>query len=120
MQEDSFYYGYYYEVWNDGIKEWMPVRKEYTGHFDTTLFVIREAYIADFIDGAWIKYDGARVLREYDEEGLVTSQIYQDCNLQTGEYETFQKNEYLYNEENVPVEIYAYNYYGDEYMEIDR
>ena len=112
--EDSFYYVSYRDIWNDATKEWQQASKRYQGHFDTTLFVIRELYSANFSNGEWIIYDGDRVLREYNEEGLATVHILQTYNKGTGEYETDRKNETVYNEDNIPVETHIYDYLGND------
>ena len=108
--EDSLYYVVYYETWNDATKEWEPLYKQYYGYFDTTLFIIREIHSAELIDGEWIKNSGTRLLREYNEESVVISQIVQKCNPQTGEYETTDKSEYFYDENNIHNETYFYYY----------
>ena len=112
--EDSLYYVAYSDTWDDVTKEWKPAKKTYQGHFDTTLFVIRELYDADFINGEWVINIGSRVLREYNEDGLATFHILQIYNKETGEYETVRGNETVYNEDNIPVETHNYDYLGND------
>ena len=106
--QDSFYYVEYWEDWNEITQEWKMWRKSYMGHFDTTLFVIRELYDANYVNGEWVKSSGYRVLREYDAEGVLTANIVQECNSQTGgEYVMHRKYEYLYDEDR-HIETYVY------------
>ena len=112
--EDSFYYVQYQEGWNNDTKEWIPYRKSYQGHFDTTLFIIREAYSADYINGEWVINGGSRILREYNEGGLLSANIIQEYHIQTGKYQTTRKLEYFYDEDDIHIETYHYVYLGDD------
>ena len=114
--QDSFYYVQYTEGWNNITQEWEMQSKFYQGYFDTTLFVIREYVYSNYKDGEWIKYNGTRVLREYNEEGLVTANIIQEVNLQTGEYEMWRKLEYLYDENNIHIETHVYDPDADDWI----
>jgi len=113
MPHDSFYYVDYREIWNDETKEWILSQKNYSGFFDTVLFIKRESCTYSYMDGDWIKSSGIRLSREYDENGLVTSQT--GCFIFPGEneYELVDKREFFYNEENIHVETHIYNYFGD-------
>ena len=115
--QDSFYYVSYQEKWNNTTQEWEKFRKFYQGHFDTTLFVIREYIFFNYTDGEWVKYFGFRALREYNEEGMLTCQILQDCNSETGtgEYEMSIKEEYFYDENNIHVETWNYYFNADDW-----
>jgi hypothetical protein len=113
MPEDSFYYVQYHEIWNEASNEWRPYHRRYQGHFDTTLFIIREIREAYFIGGEWFNYSGVRIWREYNEKGLVTTHIYDDLNSETGKYETYRKHEYFYDEEDVVNEMHNYIYLGN-------
>ena len=106
--QDSFYYYKYIDVWNDITQKWDKQRREYLSYFDTTVFVIREVRYDSFIDEEWVMTDGYRVLREYDEEGLVASMILQECNLQTGEYKIWNKHLFFYDEDNIHIETHVY------------
>ena len=107
--QDSFYYIEYTEGWNNITQEWEMRRKKYESYFDTTLFVIRERYAARYVNGEWVKEGyGTRILREYDEDGLVTSMIIQDWNFQTGEYEIWNKHLFFYDEDNIHIETHVY------------
>ena len=112
--EDSFYMAIYVERWNDVAKKWAPTYKEYTGYFDTTLFIIREFYMADFINGEWIKYNGGRILRKHNEDGLLTSQIIQVIPPEKSEYETLGRKEFVYDEDTIHVETLDYSYFGND------
>ena len=114
--QDSFYYVQYWENWNNITQEWEMQSKFYQGYFDTTLFVIREHVYSNYKDGEWIKYNGTRVLREYNEEGLVTANIIQEVNPQTGEYEMWRKLEYLYDADNIHIETHAYAPDADDWI----
>jgi len=107
---DSFYCAEYTELWNDVTKQWIPYLKEHSGYADTTLFLLREWYRANYNNGEWVKYEGHRYLLEYDEEGVATSQIHQSVNSKTGEYENYEIREYFYDEDRVHIgtDIYVY------------
>ena len=110
---DSFYYISYCDMWDDAEKKWMPSSREIISSFDTTLFVLREINLSYYNNGEWIQYDGIRCLREYDEEGRVSSYTGQEWNEQTNEYKSVRKIECIYNEENIETERYQYEYIGE-------
>jgi len=118
--EDSFYYVQYKETWNDLKKEWEMDSRIYFGHIDTTLFIIREIHGANYKNGEWIKDFGSRGLREYNEDGLVTSLIRQDFNEQTLEFESVWKKEYIYNSDNIDTAYYTYEYIGNDTWNLAR
>ena len=113
--QDSFYYAEYREKWNDTTQEWEKREKFYQGYFDTTLFIIREHVFFDYIDGEWVKYFGYRVLREYNEDGVLTSQTRQTCNSQTGEYEMELRGDFVYDEDTIHIETWFYSPIADDW-----
>jgi len=115
MPEDSFYHVQYSERWNGVAKEWEKSGKYYIGYFDTTLFVIREIYQANYINKEWVKCQGSRVLREYNESGVVTFNTIQEWDGQTGKYEMWGKNEYFYDEDGIHSETYIYRPNADDW-----
>ena len=115
MPEDSFYTVQYREGWDDTAKEWVKWNRSYIGYFDTILFVVRETSDADFINGEWVQAYGSRVLREYNEDGLVTSLTIQELDIATGEYAMWGKSDYVYNKDGIDSIVYNYLPDGDDW-----